>query len=130
MARLEEIAAYLDATLDVANVPDYPQALNGLQVANRGDVSRLAAAVDFSSTTIEAATRVGAQLLIVHHGMFWAGAQRIVGVHYDRLRALFDRDLAVYSAHLPLDVHQTLGNNALLAAHLGLVADAGFARYQ
>lgn len=130
MASLAEIVQYLDATLDIADVPDYPQALNGLQVANRGTVSRVAAAVDFSSTTVDVAVRTGAQLLLVHHGMFWAGQQRITGRHFARLRALFEHDVAVYSAHLPLDVHPVLGNNAQLAEYLGLIPDGGFAKYQ
>lgn len=130
MASLTEIVQYLDATLDVANIPDYPQALNGLQLANSGTVSRVAAAVDFSTTTVDAAIRAGAQLLLVHHGMFWSGQQPITGRRFARLRSLFQHDVAVYSAHLPLDVHPVLGNNAQLAAYLGLVPDGGFARYQ
>ena len=130
MAALEEITAHLDATLDIANIPDYPQAINGLQLANRGEISRVAAAVDFSGTTVNAAARVGAQLLLVHHGMFWSGQQPITGARFARLRALIEHDIAVYSAHLPLDVHPVLGNNAQLASCLGLVPDGGFARFQ
>lgn len=130
MASLAEIVQYLDATLDIANIPDYPQALNGLQLANSGEVSRVAAAVDYSSTTVDAAIRTGAQLLLVHHGMFWSGQHAITGRQFTRLRSLFQHDVAVYSAHLPLDVHPVFGNNAQLAAWLGLVPDGGFARYQ
>ena len=130
MASLAEIVQYLDATLDIADIPDYPHALNGLQLANSGTVSRIAAAVDFSGTTVEAAAHTGAQLLLVHHGMFWSGPQPITGLRFSRLRSLFEHDIAVYSAHLPLDVHPVLGNNAQLAECLGLVPDGGFARYQ
>ena len=130
MPSLAEIVQYLDATLDIAAIPDYPQALNGLQLANSGTVARVAAAVDYSSTTIDAAVRTGAQLLLVHHGMFWSGQQPITGPRFARLRTLFEHDMAVYSAHLPLDVHPVLGNNAQLASCLGLVPDSGFARYQ
>ncbi|MEO7083875.1 MAG: Nif3-like dinuclear metal center hexameric protein [Gemmatimonadaceae bacterium] len=127
---LVELSSFLDETLNIAGIPDYPNALNGVQVANRGPISRVAAAVDFSTTTVRGAIDVGAQLLLVHHGMFWGGAQAITSHRYERLRLLFDHDVAVYSAHLPLDVHPTLGNNALLAKLLGLQPTGGFARFQ
>src|SRR5688500_9236369 len=74
-----EIAEHLDALLETATVPDYPPALNGLQLANRAPVRRVAAAVDLSRRTIEGAIDAGANLLVVHHGMFWSGPQRLVG---------------------------------------------------
>ncbi len=114
------LAAELDALLGIPTFPDYPGALNGLQVANRQPVTRVAVAVDASRRTIEGAIAAGAQLLIVHHGLFWSGAQRVVGPVYDRLRLLFEHDIALYSAHLPLDAHPEVGNNALLARALGL----------
>jgi dinuclear metal center YbgI/SA1388 family protein len=130
MATLATIAEFLDATLNVAEVPDYPNAVNGVQLANRGSIEGVATAVDFSSEAVEGAIDVGARLLIVHHGMFWGGAQPIVGARRQRLQSLMSNDIAVYSAHLPLDIHPTLGNNALLAKRLGLEPSAGFARYQ
>src|SRR5262249_39540233 len=127
---LTAIAEFLDTTLDLAAIPDYPNALNGVQVANTGSIERVAAAVDFSSATVRETIAAGAKLLIVHHGMFWGGAQPITAHRYERLRALMTNDVAVYSAHLPLDVHPRLGNNALLARRLGLTPSAGFVRYQ
>lgn len=124
------IATHLDELLQTATTPDYPNALNGLQLANRGPVHGVAAAVDFSRRTIEGAIAAQANLMIVHHGMFWGGLQHLRGVHYDRLRLLFEHDIAVYASHLPLDAHPTLGNNALLASALGLSPEGGFARYQ
>ena len=115
-----QLADELDALLGVATVPDYPGALNGLQVANRQPITRVATAVDASRRTIEGAIAAGAQLLIVHHGLFWSGAQRVVGPVYDRLRLLMEHDVALYSAHLPLDAHPEVGNNVLLARALGL----------
>ncbi|HWZ58162.1 MAG TPA: Nif3-like dinuclear metal center hexameric protein [Gemmatimonadaceae bacterium] len=126
----EAIAAHFDALLATHETPDYPTAVNGLQVANRGPIVRIAAAVDASARTIDAAADVGANLLVVHHGLFWSGIQPIRGAAYARLRTLFDRDIAVYSAHLPLDRHPTLGNNALLARALGLDPTGGFARFE
>jgi dinuclear metal center YbgI/SA1388 family protein len=128
--RLAEVAAFLDATLDIAHVPDYPNAVNGVQLANAGDIVGVATAVDFSTETATGAISAGATLLMVHHGMFWGGVQPITEHRYDRLRTLIEHDVAVYSAHLPLDIHPDLGNNALLAKRLGLEPTDGFARYQ
>jgi dinuclear metal center YbgI/SA1388 family protein len=127
---LAAIADFLDSTLELARIPDHPNALNGVQVSNTGPIERVATAVDFSSATVRETIATGAKLLIVHHGMFWGGTQTITGHRYERLRALLTNDVAVYSAHLPLDVHPRLGNNALLARRLGLTPSAGFARYQ
>ena len=85
MATLATIAEFLDATLNVAEVPDYPNAVNGVQLANRGSIEGVATAVDFSSEAVQGAIDVGARLLIVHHGMFWGGAQPIVGARRQRL---------------------------------------------
>lgn len=127
---LSPIAEFLDSTLDIAAIPDYANALNGVQLANVGPIERIATAVDFSTATVRETIALGAKLLIVHHGMFWAGTQPITGYRHERLRALFANDVAVYSAHLPLDVHARFGNNALLARRLGLTPTGGFARYQ
>lgn len=129
-ARVDDIAAYCDELLATASTPDYPPALNGLQVGHRGPVVRLAAAVDASLRTVTMAAEVGANLLLVHHGLFWNGLRPVVGPHAERLRTLFAHDIAVYSAHLPLDAHPTLGNSALLAQTLGLQVTGPFARYQ
>jgi dinuclear metal center YbgI/SA1388 family protein len=127
---LDVIARHLDATLRTSEIPDYPGAMNGVQLEHRGPVRRCAVAVDVSARTIEGAVAAGANLLIVHHGLFWGGAQPFRGRLYDRLRGLIEHDVAVYASHLPLDLHPTLGNNALLARELGLAADSGFASYQ
>jgi dinuclear metal center YbgI/SA1388 family protein len=124
------LGEFLDATLDVANIPDYPNALNGVQLANVGDIDRVTTAVDFSTQAIDGTIAADARLLIVHHGMFWSGIQPITGPAHQRLRSLITHDIAVYAAHLPLDVHPQLGNNALLARRLGLEPSAGFARFQ
>ena len=130
MARLASIVEQLDVLLRTAEIPDYPGAVNGLQVQNGGEVHKVAAAVDFSRRTIEGAVAAGADLLIVHHGAFWSGVQPIRGAWYERLKPLFAHDVAVYSSHLPLDLHPEVGNNVLLARTLGLEPSAGFARFQ
>ncbi len=117
---LSRIAAYCDRTLRTAQVEDYDQAANGLQVENRGTVSRVAAAVDASPGTIKQVIAAGADLLLVHHGLFWAPVHPWTGKRYTLIRELLDHNLAVYSSHLPLDLHPRLGNNARLCAALGL----------
>lgn len=124
------LARYADELLGTASTPDYPNAVNGLQLENRSAVRGIAAAVDFSTRTIQGAVEKGANFLIVHHGMFWGGLAPLTGPGYRTLRTLMDNDIAVYSSHLPLDRHPTLGNNALLAARLGLSPTGPFARFQ
>ena len=130
MTDLATIASHLDALLGTEAIPDYPGALNGVQLANEGSITRIAASVDVSRRVIEAAIRSEANLLLVHHGMFWGGAQRITGGTYERLRLLIAHNVAVYSSHLPLDAHPTFGNNVLLAQHTWARAGGGFARYR
>ena len=127
---LEELATYADQVLEAATTPDYPNAVNGIQMENQAPIRKLAAAVDFSTRAIEGAITDGANLLIVHHGMYWSGLEPITGSHYRRVRMLLEAGVAVYSSHLPLDRHPTLGNNALLAKGLGLQPSAPFARFE
>jgi len=129
-ATLDDIARHLDGTLRTTEVPDYPGALNGIQVDHEGPVVRCAVAVDASVPTIDAAIASRANLLVVHHGLYWGGVQPLRGRIYQRVRRLLEHDVAVYASHLPLDLHPALGNNALLARELGLVPSAGFARFQ
>jgi dinuclear metal center YbgI/SA1388 family protein len=116
---LFDISAFIDALLDIKNVADWPNALNGLQIANRGAVTRIGAAVDAGEATLGEAAAAGVDLLLVHHGLFWSGLQPLTGAAFRKVSLAIRSDMAVYSAHLPLDVHPTLGNNALLAEALG-----------
>jgi dinuclear metal center YbgI/SA1388 family protein len=127
---LADVAAHLDHILRLHEIPDYPGALNGVQVEHDGPITRCVVAVDASLRTIEGAIDAGANLLVVHHGLFWGGAQALRGRQYVRIRRLIAHDIAVYAAHLPLDLHPTLGNNARLARALGLEPARGFARFQ
>ena len=117
---LDDIARHLDAVLRTSEVPDYSGAMNGVQVEHDGPVTRCAVAVDASLHTIDAAIASRANLLVVHHGLFWAGAQPLRGRVFQRLQRLVAHDVAVYASHLPLDLHPTLGNNAILARTLEL----------
>ena len=120
MAALNELVAFLDEQLDIAGIPDYPGAMNGLQLANEGQVTRIVSAVDASLAVVEAAAAGGPGLLLVHHGLFWQGAQPLRGGYYRKLKTAMDAGLAVYSAHLPLDVHPQWGNNIRLAQAIGM----------
>lgn len=120
MTELQKLVNSAGEWLATDVIPDYPQALNGLQLENSGKVTKIVAAVDACLATIEAACDSGANLLVVHHGLFWQGAQKIEGSLYRKLKRAMDGDLAIYSSHIPLDVHPELGNNAQLAAALGL----------
>lgn len=125
---LSRIAEHLDGLLD-NSIADSPNAVNGVQLSNRSLIRGIAAAVDFSRRIVDATIAAKANLLILHHGMFWKGVQPIRGAVYERLRLLIEHDIAVYASHLPLDAHPTFGNNALLARALELEPSEGFAMH-
>ena len=117
---LAAIVKHCDTILRTAEIGDYDGAVNGLQVENSGTVTRIAATVDASLATVKLAVAAKADLLVVHHGLFWSKTHPWIGKKYELLRLLVENNLAVYSSHLPLDLHPKLGNNARLAAALGL----------
>jgi dinuclear metal center YbgI/SA1388 family protein len=124
---LREIVAALDTELNTRAITDYPGAWNGLQVKNAPEtVARVAVAVDACEAVLEQAVALGADLLIVHHGLFWSGVQMVDGAYFRKLKLLMEHGLAVYSSHLPLDMHATLGNNVLLAKALELGPSTAF----
>ena len=127
---LQAIVDHLDALLQTRETPDYGNAVNGLQLENAGRVRKVAAAVDFSTRSVQGAVEAGADLLLVHHGMFWPGVQAMRGPAYQRLRRLLLHDVAVYASHLPLDRHPRFGNGVLLARALGLEPAAEFGRFK
>ena len=119
MVKLAEVVASADAWLQPSLFQDYDRAWNGLQVENGGTVIKLAAAVDASMATINRAIEAGANLMVVHHGLFWSETRPWTGRRHALLKRLIENDLAVYSQHLPLDGHRRLGNAAQLASGLG-----------
>ncbi|MEX2502367.1 MAG: Nif3-like dinuclear metal center hexameric protein [Trueperaceae bacterium] len=123
----DELVRWLDATLQVADFDD--PSLNGLQVEGAHEVSKVAVAVDSSLSTFEQAADVGADLLIVHHGLFWGPAAPIRGMMGDRVRFLLERGINLYAAHIPLDAHRELGNNWGLARILGMDELRPFGRF-
>ena len=119
-ARLAAVVKHCDQILHTWEIGDYDGAVNGLQMENSGTVTRIAATVDASLATVRLAVAAKADLLIVHHGLFWSKTHPWTGKKHELLRLLVENNLAVYSSHLPLDAHPQLGNNAQLCAALGL----------
>lgn len=114
----KELVDYLDVYLRIADIPDYgPQ---GLQVEGRAEVHRIAGAVDAQLPTLEAALAANADLLLVHHGIFWGQAKSLRDSFGQLVRAYLGAHLNLYAAHLALDAHPEVGNNAELARRLGL----------
>ena len=119
MPTLSEIVEYTNEYLRIREIEDWPNALNGLQIENSGRATKIGAAVDVSTRVLTAAAKKNVDLLIVHHGLFWPGLQSVTGALRRQLKIAFENDIALYSAHLPLDLHSKVGNNAQLASALG-----------
>src|SRR5204862_7828275 len=125
LMQLGALVTYLDAYLRVGAVPHAPHALHGLQVTKTGDVGRLAAAVDLCESTGRLAADQRCDVLLVHHGLFWGGPKPLTGPAYRRVAGLVQHNIALYSAHLPLDLHPEVGNNEVLARRLGVTVRGG-----
>ena len=120
MVKIEKLVESANDWLNLSEIPDYSGAINGLQLENEsGKVSKIVSAVDACLPVIQGAIELGADLLVVHHGLFWNGSRPYTGNQFTKLKLAMDNNLAIYSAHIPLDVHPELGNNAQLAAALG-----------
>lgn len=120
MAKLKEIVDFLNDYTRLNCFSDFPGSYNGLQFENSGKVLKIAAAVDGGIAEVKAAAKWGADLLMVHHGMYWTLPIPVVGGYYEKFKTLIQSDMAVYSCHLPLDAHREIGNSALIAKALGL----------
>jgi dinuclear metal center protein, YbgI/SA1388 family len=120
MASLIRIVRYLDKYLRVREIEDWPNALNGLQIENSGRITKIGAAVDVSTRVLSEAAKKDVDFLLVHHGSFWPGLQPVTGALYRQLKLALENDIAIYGAHLPLDIHPKVGNNTQLATMLGL----------
>jgi dinuclear metal center YbgI/SA1388 family protein len=120
MLFLPRIVRYIDDYLRIREIEDWPNAVNGLQIENSGRVTKIGAAVDVSTRVLAQAAKKQIDFLIVHHGLFWPGLRPVTGALWRQLKLALENDIALYSAHLPLDVHPKVGNNAQLAGLLGL----------
>lgn len=124
---INDIAAFLDSTLDITRYRD--SSINGLQVEGAEEVTRVALAVDACMDSFELAKSEGAELLVVHHGLIWGGIKSVRGATKRRLQFLLDNNISLYAAHIPLDAHKELGNNAVLADMLALQDQKPFCEY-
>lgn len=120
MASLSSIVDFCNKRVHLPTVKDFPGAYNGLQFENNGAIQKIGAAVDAGLEPFKKAVQAGVDLLIVHHGLFWNAHAPITDISYRRYKYLIEHNLAIYSCHLPLDCHQEIGNNALIAQKLGL----------
>jgi dinuclear metal center YbgI/SA1388 family protein len=126
VASRDAILAFADELLDVGSYPDYGPV--GLQVEGAAEVTKIVCGVSASRELFERAAAAGAQMVLVHHGLFWDRDTRVVGeVMRERLRPLFDHGITLAAYHLALDAHPELGNNANLARALGVEAERRFA---
>ena len=123
--QLYELRDYNASLLQTSLFKDYCP--NGVQVEGRAEVKRIATAVTASQAVIDAAVGWGADALLVHHGFFWRNEDAaIVGIKKRRLAKLLQHDVSLLAYHLPLDAHETLGNNAQLGLMLGLQTTARY----
>ncbi len=119
--QLHELDARLREWLALSEFEGLDRSVNGLQVGRRNpEVRHVAVAVDACLETFRRAAELGADMLLVHHGIFWGHEQPVTGTHYERLRTLLENDLALYAIHLPLDEHPSIGNNAVMMRELGI----------
>jgi len=125
--KLKKITDYLNEYLEIETFSD--ASTNGLQVENSGKIKKIGLAVDASLEVIEKAAAEKCGLLIVHHGLFWGKQNLLTDTHYKRVKALISGDIALYAAHLPLDAHPKIGNNAQIAKEIGLHNIEPFALY-
>ena len=125
-----QLSHYLDNLLDIKEIKDSANAINGLQVQNTGDIKKVGLAVDLCMATIEKAIAAECNMMFVHHGMLWGGVKPIRGNFYDKISTMMCENLGLYSAHLPLDMHPILGNNRVLADQLELNELEPFGEYE
>jgi dinuclear metal center YbgI/SA1388 family protein len=130
---LFEFNDYIEEYLQLKAYPQDPSQ-NGIQVQNSKPkekaIQKIAYAVDACQASIEKAIEIGADILFVHHGLFWGKEAVLKGLHYNRIASLIQNDLALYAVHIPLDAHPEVGHNASIVKHLGLSNIEGFGSWR
>ena len=125
-----QLSHYLDNLLEISSIEDAPNAVNGLQVENEGEINKIGLAVDLCEATIGMALERNCNMMFVHHGMFWGGLRPVRGKFYEKLSRMMRSNLGLYSAHIPLDLHPVLGNSKALADVAGLTGLEPFGEYE
>ena len=122
---IKKLDIWFQDLLSIEDFSSLDNSANGLQVGHRvKEIKKVAFAVDACLETFMRCK--DADLLVVHHGLFWGREQLLRSWHYDRIRFLMEHDIALYAIHLPLDAHHELGNNYGMAHFLGLEKLEGF----
>lgn len=128
---LTELDRYLRQLLNLDLWAPRDNSANGIQVSRqKSEINRVAFAVDACMASFERAADEGADVLFVHHGLYWGRVQTLTGEFYRRIKFLLDQDIALYAAHLPLDAHPEVGNNYGMARALGLIDLQPFGEYK
>ncbi len=130
MVNIDGVIKFCNDRIDVNKIKDFPGAWNGLQLENNGKISKIGAAVDAGLFPFKIATEKKIDFLIVHHGLFWSPPTPLTGASYVKVKHCMNHNLAIYSAHLPLDCHPEIGNNAILAKRLNLQECDGFLDFE
>jgi dinuclear metal center YbgI/SA1388 family protein len=130
MAKTIDLTNFCDERLKLSKIKDFPGAWNGLQIENDGEVKKIGAAVDAGMKPFELASQRGVDFLIVHHGLFWTPPTPLTGANYHKIKHCLSNNLAVYGAHLPLDCHPSIGNNAIIARKLSLEPSSTFLPFE
>jgi len=125
--KLDEIVQFLDEYLGINEWSD--KSRNGLQVEGGSEVEKIAFAVDACMESFEMAKQANADMLVVHHGLVWGGIEYVRGIVARRLRFLLENSISLYAAHLPLDAHPEIGNNAQILKILGIEIAEPFGSY-
>jgi dinuclear metal center YbgI/SA1388 family protein len=125
--KLKELVRFLDEYLKIKEIED--NSLNGMQIEGKSDVQTVALATDACSETFIKAASLRADMLIVHHGIFWGKQYPITGIHAERFRTLLTNGITLYAAHLPLDLHPEVGNNVELVRLTGFTPTEPFGKY-
>ena len=122
------LTSFLYDYFKIDEIDDVSQ--NGLQTdTEKDEIRKIAFAVDANLDNINAAAKANADLLFVHHGLFWSRSITITGTHFKRINALIRNNIALFAVHLPLDAHKDVGNNAIMAKKLGLENVREFGEY-
>jgi dinuclear metal center YbgI/SA1388 family protein len=125
--RRDDLVHYLDERLGIRDIDDV--SVNGLQVEGAAEIRKIALITDAAMALFSKASAAGCDMIIAHHGIIWGGIKAVRGPIYNQIKLLLDNNINLYAAHLPLDAHPELGNNAQLGAIAGLTDTTPFGLY-